>query len=204
MIGEVPARRLAAVVLAAGAGSRFDGGGKLVAALEGRAILQHVLDAVAAAPLREVVVVTRPDAEPLERSIAWRAERRVPNPRPSDGLASSLKVGLAALDVEVEGALVVLGDQPRVRSIVIRRVADAWRNGAGPIVAARYSRDGAPNPVLLDRSVWPLAFGLTGDRGMGPVLREKAGLVRWIDVAGENPDVDTRADLEQLAGEGST
>ena len=190
------------MVLAAGAGSRF-GGGKLVAPLEGRPILQHVLDAVAGAPLREVIVVTRPDAEPIEQSIAWRAERRVANPRPSDGLASSLQVGLAALDAGVDAALVVLGDQPRVRSIVIRRVADAWRGGAGPIVAARYSRDGAPNPVLLDRSVWPLAFGLTGDRGMGLVLREKPGLVRWIDVAGENPDVDTRADLEQLAGEGS-
>jgi CTP:molybdopterin cytidylyltransferase MocA len=195
-------RRLAAVVLAAGAASRF-GGAKLVARLDGRPILQHVLDAIAEAGLAEVVVVTRPDAEPLEQAIAWRTERRVANPRPEDGLASSLRVGLGAVRLGVEGVIVFPGDQPRVRSIVIRRVVEAWRDGAGPIVAARYSRDGAPNPVLLDRTAWPLAFDLTGDHGMGPILHERPGLVRWIDAAGDNPDIDTRADLERLGGDRS-
>ena len=87
----------------------------------------------------------------------WRSERRAENPHPEAGLASSLQVGLAALGEEVGAALVLLADQPRVRSIVIRRLADAWRGGAGPIVAPRYSRDAAPNPVLIDRTAWPLA-----------------------------------------------
>ena len=192
-------RPVAAVVLAAGAASRF-GGGKTLARLDGRPLLQHVLDAVAMAPIRDVVVVTPPQAAALGEAIEWRAERRVENPHPEAGLASSLQVGLAALDAEVGAAIVLLADQPRVRPIVIRRIADAWRGGAGPIVAPRYSQDAAPNPVLIDRTAWPLAFALQGDRGLGPILREQQILVHWLPVAGDNPDVDTPADLERLEG----
>ncbi|HEY7940414.1 MAG TPA: NTP transferase domain-containing protein, partial [Candidatus Limnocylindrales bacterium] len=83
------------VVLAAGAGSRF-GGGKLLAPLEGRPVLQHVLDTLAAAGLTNVVVVLGEDAEAVETALRWRTERRVRNPDPARGLASSLQVGLAA------------------------------------------------------------------------------------------------------------
>jgi molybdenum cofactor cytidylyltransferase len=209
---DQPARRVAAVVLAAGAASRFAAGTgssgptKVLARLEGKPLLQHVLDAIAMATIRDVLVVSGPDAAALDEAIAWRSEQRVTNPHPELGLASSLQVGLAAaggLEPEVGAAIVLLADQPRVRAIVIRRIADAWRAGAGPIVAPRYSQDAAPNPVLIDRTVWPLAFALSGDRGLGPILREQQILVHWLPVAGDNPDVDTPADLERLTGEGS-
>lgn len=198
---EASPRRAAAIVLAAGAASRF-GGGKVLAHLDDRPLLQHVLDAVAMASVREVIVVIPPAADAIEEGISWRTERRVVNPHPERGLASSLQVGLSAVSSEAGAAVVLLADQPRVRSIVIRRLVDAWKAGAGPIVAPRYSRDAAPNPVVIDRTAWPLAYALQGDRGLGPVLREQELLVHWLPVAGDNPDVDTPADLVRLADEG--
>ena len=102
---DQPARRVAAIVLAAGAASRFaagagPAGAKVLARLEGKPLLQHVLDAVAMAPVRDVVVVAGPDAAALDEAIAWRSERRVTNPHPENGLASSLQVGLTALEPE--------------------------------------------------------------------------------------------------------
>jgi CTP:molybdopterin cytidylyltransferase MocA len=67
-----------------------------------------------------------------------------------------------------------------------------------PFVAARHVGDDSPNPVLARRSVWRLADEIAGDRGFGPVLSAHPELVRWIDIAGSNPDVDTRADLARL------
>ena len=63
------------LVLAAGAGSRF-GGGKLLATIAGRAVLQHVLDALAEAGVGESVVVLGKDAERIEAAIDWGSARR--------------------------------------------------------------------------------------------------------------------------------
>jgi molybdenum cofactor cytidylyltransferase len=193
--------RVVAVVLAAGASTRF-GSPKLLAPLDGRPLLQHALDAVAAAGLDDVVVVLGGGATDVERGIPWRAERRVVNPRPGDGLSSSLRVGLAAAstDAGVDAAIVVLGDQPSIRPDVIRAVVDASGTSPRPIVRARYAADDAPNPVLLRRSAWPLANGLRGDRGLGPWLAANPDLVAEVPVTGANPDVDTVEDLARLGG----
>jgi CTP:molybdopterin cytidylyltransferase MocA len=191
--------KIVVVVLAAGASTRF-GSPKLVAPLAGRPVLQHTLDAVASAGLDDVVVVLGEAAAAVETAIAWRGERRVVNPRPADGLSSSLRLGLdaAADDPAAEAVLVVLGDQPVVRPEVLRSIIEAATAHDEPFVRARYSRDGAPNPVLVRRSAWASAAGLSGDRGLGPLLAEHPGLVHAVDVDGANPDVDTLADLAAL------
>src|SRR5690349_20876173 len=86
---------LGVVVLAAGAGTRF-GGGKLLAILDGRPILQHVLDAVHPLAADRCVVVLGADAVRLDDVIGWRDEERVVNPDLGAGLASSLRLGVAA------------------------------------------------------------------------------------------------------------
>jgi len=192
-----------ALVLAAGASSRF-GSNKLLAPLEGRPLLQHALDAVAAAGLADVVVVLGDEAPAIEAAIAWRGERRAVNERPGDGLSSSLRVGLDAA-VEVAGAdavLVVLGDQPRLRAGVVRAVlAVAASPGTGHalFVRPRYADDSAPNPVLLRRAAWALAAGLDGDWGLGPLMANRPEQVVEVPVAGANPDVDTPADLAAVS-----
>src|ERR1044072_6200319 len=84
--------RIAAIVLAAGAGSRF-GGGKLLAPLEGRPILQHVLERLEAAGLDDVIVVVGDDAAELETALEWGTARRAITPTPEAGVASARKVG---------------------------------------------------------------------------------------------------------------
>ncbi len=191
--------RVVVVVLAAGASSRF-GSQKLLASLGGRPVLQHTLDAVAAAGLRDVVVVLGDGRAEVEAVIAWRSERRVTNERPGDGLSSSLRVGLDAAAEEdgVDAVLIVLGDQPALRPEVIRAVVDAADASPAPFVCAAYATDGAPNPVLVRRTAWAMAAGVSGDRGVGPLLAARPDLVLAVPVAGANPDVDTPADLAAL------
>jgi CTP:molybdopterin cytidylyltransferase MocA/SAM-dependent methyltransferase len=190
-----PSGTVAAVVLAAGAGSRF-GGRKLLAPLEGRPILQHVLDQLAASGIADVVVVLGSDAAEIERAITWRAERRVRNPDPGRGLSSSLQVGIGALDGGVDAALIVLGDQPRLPARAVRALVDAPADDGTPIVVPIYGRDAGRNPVLLGRAAFRLVDAAVGDRGLGPILAEHPELVRELPIAveGGNPDVDTPAD----------
>ena len=188
-------RDVAAVVLAAGAGSRF-GGGKLLASLDGRPVLQHVLDRVADAGLGDVVVVLGDDASAIEEAIDWRRERRVRNPDPGRGLSSSVRIGIDALGEGVDGALIVLGDQPMVSVETIRALLDAAPDGARPIVVPVYAGDGGRNPVLVGRDAFALIGEVTGDRGLGPVIAAHPELVQEVPVdVPSNPDIDTRVDL---------
>ena len=142
-------------------------------------------------------------AESLQAALAWRAEIRVRNPDPERGLASSLQVGVRALgqvEPPIDAAVLLLGDQPRVRRDVIAELVAAAQGAAArsserPIVAPRYARDAASNPVVLLRAGWPLIDELEGDRGLGPLIAARPELVTWLPVAGSNPDVDTPADL---------
>lgn len=192
--------RFAVVVLAAGRGSRF-GANKLLALLDGRPILQHLLEAVVSAGPEATVVVLGAHAQEVERTIHWRDERRVVNADPDNGLASSLKVGLAAIRAlphaeQLEGILVALGDQPCTRTAVIQALVAAETER--PIVVPRYSEDGARNPVLLRRGAWWLAARAAGDQGLGAFIDAHPEMVLELFFDGANPDVDTPADLAAL------
>jgi molybdenum cofactor cytidylyltransferase len=191
--------RVAAVVLAAGSSSRF-GSPKALAELEGKPILEHVLDAVREAGIDEIVVVLGHAGDEIQQGIEWLDERLVRNPDPRE-LSSSLQIGLDAVaesDPPVQAAVLVLGDQPRTRPSVIRALIAATRTSDLPIVVPRYAEGGGANPILLRREAFDLADEATGDRGLGPILDVRPELVVEVPVAGSNPDIDTPADLAAL------
>ncbi|HEV8404138.1 MAG TPA: NTP transferase domain-containing protein [Candidatus Limnocylindrales bacterium] len=181
------------LVLAAGAGSRF-GGRKLLAPIGGRPILQHVLDALAAAGIDDVVVVLGADAAAIEPAIRWRAERRVINPDPSRGLSSSVAVGFETIGPDVGAVLVALGDQPLVSVEVIGSLLDGPASSGRPIAVPVYADGRGRNPVVVRRAAFPVVGEASGDRGLGPVLEAHPDLVAEIAVEGANPDVDTPGD----------
>jgi molybdenum cofactor cytidylyltransferase len=200
----------AAVILAAGTGSRF-GGGKVRAPLDGRPLLAHVLGAVREAGIQRVVIVLGRDAKAVLGAVrdvepaALEGVLVAVNPAPERGLATSLRLGFGAATATPPpaGVLVLLGDQPRVRPDVLRVLCAAASPTGVIAVVPRYAEDGAPNPVLLLPAGWPLVAGLSGDRGLGPLLAaDPVGVVR-VAVPGANPDVDTPSDLAGLVASGT-
>ncbi|HYI22672.1 MAG TPA: nucleotidyltransferase family protein [Candidatus Limnocylindrales bacterium] len=187
----------AGLILAAGRATRF-GSNKLFAVVGGRPMLQHVLDFATAVGLKPVVVVVGPDHAAVESELTWHGEQIVVNPNPERGLSSSVRLGMSALAASTaERLLVLLGDQPFLAPDQAGRILSSPSHTARPISVPRY--EGRPgNPVLLERSAWPLAESLTGDRGMVQVINAHPELVRYIDVPGTNPDIDTAADLAAL------
>jgi CTP:molybdopterin cytidylyltransferase MocA/SAM-dependent methyltransferase len=192
--------RVAAIVLAAGAASRF-GSPKALAQLDGRPLLEHVLDAVRTAGIEETIVVLGHAAQEIEDGIDWLTERRVRNPDPRL-LSGSLQIGLAAiaeLDPPPRAVVIVLGDQPRTRPDVIRALIVAARSSDRPVVVPRYADGGGANPVLLQAGGFGIVDEATGDRGLGPILASDPDLVLEVPVPGSNPDIDRPSDLVELA-----
>lgn len=195
-----------ALVLAAGKGRRF-GGDKLLASFRGRPMLSHVLDVVTAGSERGVlgagyVVLSAEDAGALGPLTERAGLQPILNHASHLGLSHSVRLGLSALEKReaVGSALIFLGDQPMVRLEVIEALTAAWHAGSGAIVRPRYR--GSPHvpghPTLLDRSIWPLARHLQGDRGFSRLLASAAVETFLLDVPGDNPDIDTPIDLHVL------
>jgi molybdenum cofactor cytidylyltransferase len=187
----------AALILAAGRSTRF-GADKLAASYRGRPLLQWVVDAAVQAGLSPIVVVVGPGGS-RRRGLEWGAARRVVNRDREGGLSSSLKIGLKKLaaDGSVDRAVVLLADQPLVSPDVIARLLVEPGDDGQSIIVPVYAGGHPGNPVVLDRTAWPLAETLAGDRGMAQLFAARPELVRYVGVAGENPDVDTP---EELAG----
>lgn len=164
---------IAAVVLAAGAATRF---GRPKQAL----LLPRVLERLAQSPVDEVVVVS--GAYPLEAegvTMAECADWKL-------GPGASLRCGLSALGAGVEAAVVCLADGPELAPEAVGRVLAAWRAGAGSVVAASYAGERG-HPVVLGRVAWEDV----PDEGMRLL---PATLVPCDDF-GAPGDVDTAADL---------
>ncbi|MEX1335173.1 MAG: NTP transferase domain-containing protein [Candidatus Limnocylindrales bacterium] len=197
---------LAALVLAAGAGSRYsdEPGAKLLAPIDGQPMLAGVLDQVRAFGPATTVVVLGHGAAAIEQALVWGDEIRVRNHAPERGLASSLQVGidaLRALPDAFDGAFIVLGDQPLLRAATLRALqaaAASARPADRPAIVPRYDAPGPRNPVLLLRSAWSWVDELEGDEGLGPLLARRPERVLEVAVPGEMPDVDTPDDLAGL------
>ena len=197
------ARRVRPLILAAGAGTRF-GGAKLSARVDGKPLLRHVIDAVRdAEPGPRPVIVLGPTDPP---GVDLGGTTIVRNPDPARGLASSLQIGWQAAltrfpleDAAPNAVLVLLGDQPFVDPAVVRRLSELPPDPDRPIVAARYRGSTARNPVRIEVTAGALVEAAGGDRGLGPIIDANPGSVRWLDVDGDNPDIDTAADLADVA-----
>lgn len=193
----------AGVVLAAGASTRL-GEPKQLLDLEGRPLLQHVVDVAAEAGLDPVVVVLGHAADRVRAGLELPPRARtVVNPRHRQGQSTSLRAGLAALGDEVTAAAILLGDQPTLDAETIRTVVDRHERGGSPVTRARF--DGAPgHPVVFDRDVWPLVAAETGDRGARHLLDERPDLVADVELGRPSPpDVDTRTDYDALRTDGT-
>jgi molybdenum cofactor cytidylyltransferase len=187
-----------ALVLAAGRSARL-GRPKQLLPLGGRPLLQHVVDAAAAAAPAELVVVLGHAAAEVAAAIALPpGARTVVSARHGEGQSASLADGLAALAPATVAALVLLGDQPTVSPGAIRAVAAAFRLDGPPIVRARYG--GRPgHPVLLARRVWPELRADGGDRGARDLIARRPDWVLAVDLPGAPPpDLDTWEDYERL------
>lgn len=188
----MPAERsgVAAVVLAAGAGSRFAGGEhKLLAGWRGRPLVWWAVEAARRAGIGPVWVVT--GAVPLDDVVA-PAARTLPNPSWADGQATSLRVAVVAAEGEGLDAIVVgLGDQPLLDPAAWRAVA---ATDAAIAVATYEGR--RRNPVRLGREVWPL-LPTTGDEGARVVIRQHPALVCEVACCGNPADIDTVEDFKR-------
>jgi CTP:molybdopterin cytidylyltransferase MocA len=174
----------AAVVLAAGGGSRWDGEGhKLLALVRGRRVVDWAVGAAAAAGLDDLIVVSG--------AVDLGLADVVHNGRWAEGMATSLAAGIDVAEARGHDAVVVgLGDQPGVTAECWRAVAASTHD----LALAHYPDGRTGHPVRIAKTLWRQLPG-TGDQGARALMRERPDLVGRVACQGDPADVDTLEDL---------
>lgn len=180
---------VAAVVLAAGGGSRFVGAShKLLAEIDGEPVVTRSVLAATEAGFDHVLVVT--GAVDLSAMLPPGVEV-VANPRWAEGLATSLQAGIRrARELGCDAVVVGLGDQPFVGATDWRAVAAA---DTTPLAAADRG-DHLATPVRIAAECWP-ELPTDGDIGARVLLARRPDLVTAVSCTGRPDDIDTVADL---------
>jgi molybdenum cofactor cytidylyltransferase len=187
---------IAGVILAAGTSSRL-GRPKQLLDLGGKPVLQHTIDIAASTGVDEIVLVLGHLGELIRSAIDLPPLARVvSNPDYDSGQASSLRVGLAAVDLNADAAVVFLGDQPVLDPRTVADVVEGWRRSEGPVARAVYR--GTPgHPVVIGREAFDSFASATGDDGSRRVL-ERLDVVE-VNIDAPAPfDIDTWEQYEEV------
>jgi molybdenum cofactor cytidylyltransferase len=193
--------RVSAVILAAGSSTRM-GKAKQLLPLGDSTVLERTIANVRGAEVNEVVLVLGASAEAIRRQLPialLKGLKLVVNEEYQDGMSTSLRAGISALDHRSEAALIILGDQPFIRAQTMDEVLRAYRRNHAQIVIPSF-QGSRGNPVLLDRSVFSEVMALEGDIGCRAIFGNHLEGIAKVEVEDEGIllDIDGPDDYDRL------
>ena len=191
--------KVGAVVLAAGDSSRF-GMPKQLAIFQGEPLVRRSVTAANEAGCAPVVVVLGANASQITTILTELPVSIVEHPNWSDGLGSSIAVGLKralAMVGDLDAAILLACDQPFVNATALKQLIQLHVKNQQPIVASAYAET-LGIPVLFDRSCFGDLLQLTGDTGAKAMILARPSDVCPFDFPAAAIDIDTAADYEKL------
>lgn len=194
--------RVLGILLAAGIGSRFEAGNKLLANLCGKPVVAHAGETLAAAHaaghLNDSIVVLGHEAEQVRGAFTAESFEVVENSDYGEGQATSVSLGTrAARDRNADAVVFALGDLPCVSPETVERLVSSWGDSeAGIVVPTHDGKRG--NPVLFDERHFEELSTISGDGGGRELFKANPVEYVAVDDPGIHRDVDTVADLEAL------
>jgi molybdenum cofactor cytidylyltransferase len=198
-MSQTPA--IATIILAAGGSSRL-GRPKQLVPFRGVPLVVHAASTALAAALGPVIVVLGAAADAVASLLSPLSVDTIPNPRWSDGMGASLRAGVAALPPQVDAAIVMVCDQPRVTTEHLVALAARCSSDGAAIVGTTYD-DGAGAetvgvPALFGRAHFDELMQLPADRGAKALLQRHRARLVTVRLPGGEIDVDTQADVDRL------
>ncbi len=185
--------RTGCIILAAGESSRL-GELKQLVRLNGESLLDRAVRAAIAAGCAPILIVLGAGADEIVGQCDLKVAEQVLNPEWAQGMASSLRVGVAALGERVDAAIVMTCDQPAVDAAHLRRLIQEGANVAlkpGAVASFYAGRKGVP--AYLPAALFMLLNLLEGDEGARSLLQDAC----TVPLEGGELDVDTPESLAQ-------
>lgn len=199
---EAPrAARIAALILAAGQSRRMGRINKLLQPVEGKPMVRWAIEAALASQAEPVLVVLGHQADAVRRALADERLTYVDNPDFADGISASLQRGVAAVGDDIEGAVVCLGDMPRIGAKQIDRLIAAFNPVEGREICVPTWHGKRGNPVLIGRRFFAEIQEISGDVGARHLIGQYPESTCDVEMGDDAVliDIDTPQALDALS-----
>lgn len=186
------------VILAAGGSTRL-GSPKQLLAYRGRSLLRHAAETALATGCSPVVVVLGCGAERLKEELAGLDVVTVENPEWEKGMGSSIRCGVGRVAPMADGALLMLCDQPLIRTEMLGSLVQAFREGRPSCQAVAAVYEGTRGvPAVFGRELLTELRVLPDEAGAKGLLRRAGAEIVEVLMPEAVTDVDTREEYERL------
>jgi len=191
--------RVAGILMAAGASTRL-GQPKQLLEWKGRPLIAHAAHTALDAGLDPVVVVIGHRAEEMRAALRSAPVTIVENPHWPEGMSTSMRVGLSTLPGDVDAAIFLLVDQPRIEARHLKAMIAAYRASDKRIVVSACKGRRA-SPTLFDRALFDQLLRITGDTGGRSIIDANPDWVEPVEADDERTllDIDTLEDWQRLS-----
>jgi molybdenum cofactor cytidylyltransferase len=192
--------QIAAIILAAGMSRRMGHNKLLTPMPDGRTMIDQTVENVLQTAAHPVIVVTGHDDDKIREALAGTKTRFVHAPSYRDGMAESLRTGIAALSDTIGAALIILGDMPLVDPASLNRLLAAYDPDEGRDIIVPVFDAQRGNPVLWGKKFFPELLNISGDTGARNILLQHMESVAEIPMPTDAVlrDFDTPATLMGL------
>jgi len=194
------AKKIAALVLAAGQSKRMGRENKLLLPYGQGTVLSHVLGQINQAGIGDIYVITGHEKDLVEQEVKKFSGVAVYNDLYEEGLSTSVKAGIAALPKDTDAVMIILGDMPNISADILRKIMAAYNLAQAQSIIIPTHNGKRGNPILWDADFFGDFERLEGDMGAKILLNDYPEYITELETLSDAIflDIDTIEAYEDL------
>ncbi|HKF57318.1 MAG TPA: nucleotidyltransferase family protein [Blastocatellia bacterium] len=195
---------ISAIVPAAGMSTRMGSQNKLLLPINGKTLIERTVDTLIGSNIDETIVVVGHQGELVKAALTGKDIVIVENPNYKEGMASSIRAGVAAATPGAGALLICLADQPLLEPADLNRITSAMvdAKACGKSIVVPFFKGQRGNPVILDAIYRNAMIDVVGDIGCKKIIKQHPDEVYAVEMETDHVvrDIDTIEEYRNLDG----
>jgi len=189
--------KISSIILAAGNSSRFIGSNKLLKKINGISIIKSVANTVLKAKFKPVIVIVGFESELVYEILSGLNVNFIKNKNWSNGLSSSLKLGILNINEKMDGTLISLGDMPLVSKKTLLKMKNEFIFQKGNFIICPEHKNKLGNPVIIPKKYFDNIHELIENEGFKKIIQNNPNIVKTLKINSNEifQDIDNQNDL---------
>ena len=191
-VSKTPSQpKVEVLLLAAGGSRRMRGKDKLLELVDGEPLLRRAASAALESRAERVHAVLQPDNKARDTALDGLDVQHVRSTEWQEGMAASIRAGMASLSEDCNAVIVALADMPEIGAAHFDQLIAAFDSAEGREICRAMAADGTPGlPVLFGRRFFETLKNLQGDRGARDVVKDALEFLVDVPTEGQGAIVD--------------